>query len=294
MVYSLLGYGCWGIFPLYWKLFVAAAPLEVVCHRVLWSLGILCGLVLWLGQWEQVRRTLGNPRRLALLFISASALSVNWGLFIAAVKMERVVETGLGYFLCPIVSVFFAFLFLRERLHRLQAAAVALAFAGVVLFGWNLGQIPWIAIGLAFSFALYGLLRKTVPVDPMPGLLLETLLMTPIALGIVTVMGQRGETVFGVSWGWTLLFMSGGVVTTLPLIWFGKAAKLLPLATLGILQYVTPCMQLLVGVVIFREPFSLREGSAFVLIWIAIGLYLWPMLRRGGGRAEEIVVMEDL
>ena len=294
MIYSLLVYGCWGIFPLYWKLFSAAVPLEVVCHRVLWSLGVLLALVLWSGEWREVWQTLGSPRRLLLLFTSAVALSVNWGFFVAAVKVNRVVETGFGYFLCPLVSVFFAFLFLGERLHRLQKAAVVLAFAGAVFFGWNLGQVPWIAIGLAVTFGLYGLLRKTVPVSPLPGLFLETLLMAPLALGAVMLMAHRGEAMFGTSRGWTLLFMSGGVVTTLPLLWFNRAAKLLPLSTLGILQYLTPCLQLLEGVVIFREPFTLRAGIAFLLIWAAIGLYLWPMLRRGGVKEKEIAVMDEM
>lgn len=259
---------------MYWKPFRGVSPLEVISHRVIWSLLLLGILVFAFREGAEVRSLLRNGKRLGVLFLTASLLSVNWGLFIYAVGIGQVVQSSLGYFLNPLVSIVLAFVFLRERLTGWQVAAVILAAAGAAHFGWHIGTVPWIAIGIALSFALYGLLRKIVAVSPLVGMLVETALMTPAALGLIAFFAARGQAGFGSELSLTLLFLGAGVVTTLPLLWFNKAAKLLRLSTLGFLQFLTPTLQLLVGVCVFHEPFSHRAAVSFALIWSGIGLYL--------------------
>ncbi len=267
---------------MYWKPFSGVSPLEVISHRVIWSLLFLGILVFAFRQGGEVRSVLRNGRRLAVLFLTATLLSVNWGLFIYAVGIGQVVQSSLGYFLNPLVSIVLAFVFLRERLTGWQIAAVVLAAAGAAHFGWHIGTVPGITIGIALSFALYGLLRKIVAVSPLVGLLVETALMAPAALGLMAFFSARGQAAFGGTPVLTLLFLGAGVVTTLPLLWFNKAAKLLPLSTLGFLQFLTPTLQLLVGVLVFHEPFSGRDAVSFALIWAGIGLYLLTLWKSPG------------
>lgn len=279
LIYALLAYASWGLLPLYWKPFGSASPLEIVSHRVIWSLILLAVLAVMFRQLDEMRAVLRNGKRLAVLVLTASLLSVNWGLFIYGVVSGQVVQTSLGYFLNPLVSILMAFLFLKERLSSMQTVAVVLAACGVLHFGWYLGSLPWIALGLAFSFALYGLLRKIVAVTPLIGLLIETLVMAPAALALIWSLSSEGRAEFGSSTRLTILFLGAGVVTTLPLLWFNSAAKLLRLSTMGFLQYLAPTLQLLVGVIVFEEPFTNREAISFALIWTAIGIYLYSLLR---------------
>ncbi len=278
-IYALLAYASWGLLPLYWKPFAQASPLEVVSHRVVWSLLLLAVLVVIFGQLEEMRSVLGNRRRLSVLICTASLLGVNWALFIYGVVSGQVVQTSLGYFLNPLVSILLAFLFLRERLNLVQTLAVFLAACGVAHFGWHLGELPWIALSLAFSFGLYGLLRKIVVVTPLVGLLIETAVMTPPALAIIWSLSNQSRVGFGTSAHLTLLFLGAGVVTTLPLLWFNSATKLLRLSTMAFLQYLAPTLQLLVGVIVFKEAFTCREAISFALIWTAIAVYLYSLLR---------------
>ena len=266
---------------MYWKFFGGVSPLEIVSHRVLWSVLLLALLVAASQQLRELVAVLRNVRHLAILLLTASLLSANWGIFIYGVLSGHVVETSLGYFLNPLISILLALVFLKERMNRWQTAAVVLAACGVAHFGWHLGHFPWIALGLASTFGLYGLLRKVVRVSPLVGLLVETALMTPVALAMIALLAGHGQTAFETSQ--VFLFASMGVITTLPLLWFNKAAKLLRLSTMGLLQYLVPTLQLLVGVVIFHEPFTSREGISFVLIWAAIAIYLSSHLRERTG-----------
>lgn len=276
-LYALLAYASWGVFPLYWKLLAGTSPLEIIGHRVLWSLFFLLVLVAFFQQMGELRQVLTNKAQLGILLLTATLLSTNWGLFIYGVISNHVVQTSFGYFLNPLVTILFGFLFLKERLTRLQWVAVAIAACGVLLFGITLGRFPWIAVGLAVTFAFYGLLRKIVAVSPLVGLLAETMLM---GLPAIFVVWSYAETTqFGSSLTMNLLFIGAGVVTTLPLIWFNSAAKLLPLSTMGFLQYVAPTLQLLIGIFVFRESFSTQEAMSFGLIWAAIGLYLYTLWR---------------
>jgi rarD protein len=192
------------------------------------------------GQGQETREVLRDSKRLLVLALTATLLSVNWGLFIYGVLSAQVVETSLGYFLNPLVSILLALLFLKERLSLVQSAAVLLAVCSVAQFGWFLGRPPWIALSLALTFGLYGLLRKTIAVSPLVGLLIETALMAPAALAVVLILSNQGRAAFGSSAKLSLLFFGAGVVTTLPLLWFNSATKLLRLSTMGFLQYWRP------------------------------------------------------
>lgn len=279
LFYAVLAFVSWGLFPLYWKAFSSASPWETLSHRAVWSLAVLAALVWLSSQTREAAAVLRSPRRLSLLLLTGSLLSANWTLFIYGVISGQVVQTSLGYFLTPLINILLAFLFLRERLTPWQTVAVVLASAGVLHFGWHLGTFPWIAVGLAITFGFYGLLRKVVAVNPLTGLLVETAWMTPFALVILAGVNRGGTQTFGTTPWLTLLFLGAGIITTLPLLWFNSAAKLLPLSTMGFLQFLAPCLQLAVGVLVFREPFTTRDAISFVLIWCAIGIYVVTLLR---------------
>lgn len=214
-----------------------------------------------------------------MLFLTATLLSCNWGLYIYGVNSNRVVETSLGYYINPLVTVLLGCIFLKERLHRGQQMAVLLAAFGVGYFIWQLGTIPWIGLGLAITFAFYGLLRKVVQAGPLVGLAVETLLITPVVLLFVGYLAAQGHSHFGETPLKTLLFMGAGVATSLPLLWFNNAAKRLPLSTLGFFQYLAPSLALLLGVFLYGEPFTLAHGITFSCIWVALAIYSVTSLR---------------
>ncbi len=280
ILYALLAYGAWGLFPIYWKGFGAIPPAEVISHRLIWSLAFLFLLVTARRQLGECLQILRTPRLLGILLLTATLLSFNWGLFVHGVNTAQVVETSLGYFIVPLVNVLLGCVILRERLSRAQAFAVLLAVAGVVCFGWHLWKIPWIALGIAATFGLYGLLRKMAPVAPLPGLVVETALMAPVAAALIITLGAHGSMHFLDSPTLTLLFLGGGIVTAFPLIWFISAAKLLPLSVLGFFQYLAPTLQLSVGVFLYHEKFARHEALAFGLIWAAIAIFLRSSRRR--------------
>lgn len=279
LLYAVLAFVSWGVFPLYWKPFAGVVPWETLSHRVIWSFVVLAAAVFAMGQMREALAVLKTPRRAGVLLLTSTLLSTNWALFIYGVISGQVVQASLGYFLNPLVNILLAFLFLKERLTRLQTAAVVLAACGVLHFGWHLGRFPWIAVGIAITFGLYGLLRKVVAVTPLVGLFVETGLITPVALAILITQAATSDPVFGDSLGLTALFLGGGIITALPLFWFNSAAKLLPLSTMGFLQFMSPSLQLACGVLIFHEPFTSREGISFALIWCAVVIYLVTMLR---------------
>lgn len=278
--YALLSYGAWGILPVYWKGFGSASLVEVISHRLVWSFVFLGILIVWRGEIRECLRILRTPRLLGVLCVTALLLSTNWGLFVLGVNSGRIVESSLGYFINPLVNVLLGCAVLRERLTRAQTVAVVLAAAGVLVFGWHLGHVPWIALGLAGTFGLYGLIRKMVPIHPLPGLFMETVVILPVAVAVAALFVMRGNAHFPGSAGMTALFVSAGVITAIPLLWFNAAAKLLPLTIMGFLQYLAPTLQLLVGVVVYRESFTLRHMLAFGLIWMAIAIFLGAAARR--------------
>lgn len=238
---------------------------------MLWSL-VFLSLILTLQRRLPELRKLPSRQILGLL-ATALLLSLNWGLYIYGVNTNRIVETSLGYFINPLVSVMLGFIVLKERLYRGQQIAVVLASIGVGYFIWQFGAIPWIALGLAGTFALYGLLRKMVTAAPMVGLTIETALMTPVALLIIGYEGVTGTGYFGSSLGLTLLFIGAGVATSMPLLWFNNAAKRLSLATLGFCQYIAPSIQLVLGVFLYQESFTQTHLVSFSFIWAALLIY---------------------
>lgn len=272
-IYALLAYSSWGLLPVYWKLLQQSHAVEILCHRIIWSLVFLSGLLLLQRRQAELQALFKSPKHLGWLLGSAALLTCNWGIYIYGVNTARVVETSLGYFINPLVSVLLGFVFLKERLHRGQQLAVGLAAIGVSYFVWQWGAVPWIALGLAGTFAFYGLVRKVVAIAPMVGLAVETLLVTPIALLAVSYWGITGAGTFGVSGSTTLLLIGAGIVTSLPLLWFNNAAKRLRLSTLGICQYLAPSLQLILGVFLYSEPFTPTHMVTFGCIWTALLLY---------------------
>jgi chloramphenicol-sensitive protein RarD len=255
--------------------------LEVVAHRMAWGLVAVAAWVTLRARWADVRAVASRPRTVARLAGSGALISVNWLLYIWAVVHDQVVEASLGYFVNPLVNVVLGVLVLRERLNRAQRIAVALAAAGVALLTLAHGRLPWIALALAISFGLYGLARKTVGADAVVGLLWETALMTPLAAAYLVVLGQRGTGAFGPSHpGTSALLALGGPVTAVPLALFAQGARALPLSTVGFLQYLSPSLQFLLAVLVFREPFTPAHAVTFAFIWAALAILTWDLRRR--------------
>ncbi|PZO39977.1 MAG: EamA family transporter RarD [Shackletoniella antarctica] len=281
-IYALLAYSTWGLLPIYWKFFGATSAVEVLSHRMIWSAVFLVGILLVQRRLSDLTMLLRSPRKVLVLLLTASLLTFNWGLYIYGVNSDRVVEASLGYYINPLVTVLLGFIFLKERLYRGQQVAVALAVVGVGYFIWQLGTVPWIALSLAISFAFYGLLRKVVAVAPLAGLAVETLLITPLVLLVVSWLAVSGQGHFGESLPMTLLFIGAGVATSMPLLWFNKAAKRLTLATLGFFQYLAPSLSLLLGVFVYGEPFTSVHVVTFSCIWAALLLYSVTAMRMRG------------
>ena len=280
-------YLVWGTLPLYFRLMHAVSPAEIVACRTLFSLPVCLVLAAALGQLREVGAVLASPRRLAPLFASAGFIATNWMIYVLAVAQGHVLATSLGYYINPLVNVVIGTLFLGERLAPRQWAAVSLAAVAVALLAWGARDMLWISLTLAFSFALYGLVRKLAPVAALPGLTIETLVLTPIALGWLA-WGDHGPhgLVFGQAWGESLLLAAAGVITAVPLFLFAEAARRLDLSTLGFVQYLTPTLVFIIGIALFHEPLRPLQLGCFGLIWLAIALYTWDLVarRRAAGR----------
>ncbi len=283
--YGLAAFLSWGAIPFYFKAVAAVPSLEVLAHRVVWSLGFLLLLTLSRGRWTEFRALFRSRRTQLTLMLTTCLIATNWGVFIWAVAHERLVEASLGYFITPLFNVLLGFVFLRERLRPFQLVAVVLAAAGIAWMTVHLGQLPLISVALAVSFGFYGLLRKQVPASGVQGLTAETLMLSPVAVAWLLWQARQGELVFlQGNIRLDILLFAAGVITALPLIWFAEGARRLRLATLGFLQYLAPSCQLLLAVAVFGEPFTRDHGVSFGLIWIALGIYsidtAWGMRRR--------------
>lgn len=281
-------FAVWGLFPLYWRQLEAIASLQVTAHRIAWCTLFVVGFLVWRNGLRWLPETLSKPHAAPLLLASSVMISINWVLYIWAVNAGYVVETALGYFINPLVNVMLGVLVLRERLNPRQWFAVALAAAGVAWLTWSVGRLPWIALTLAFSFGTYGLIRKLVSVESVPGLGVESLIMFLPALGFIAWAEYTGTGGFGrVGRYEDALLIFAGVMTALPLIWFAYGARRIPLSLVGILQYLAPTLQLLIGVFLFGEPFSSQQLIGFGCIWAALGIYavdgLWRIRMRGYG-----------
>jgi chloramphenicol-sensitive protein RarD len=273
-LYATLAYGTWGVLPVYWKALAGVPLVEVLAHRVFGTVIFSALLLAGLRRTGELGDALRSPRERASLLASGVLIAVNWGVFIWAVGAGRIVETSLGYYLNPLVNVLLGTVFLRERLRRAQGISVALAGAGVLVMLVSHGELPWIALALAVSFGLYGLLHKLTHVRPIAGLALETAALAPAALAYLCFATEPpgGALVTAGSLPRTLLVLAGPV-TALPLLWFASAARRLRLSTLGLFQYLAPTLALLVAVLLYGEPFGRAHAAAFALIWAALALY---------------------
>jgi chloramphenicol-sensitive protein RarD len=276
--FALGAYVAWGVFPLYFKALRSVSPLEILAHRVVWSTVLLGAMVLLRRRWAEYRRPFASLRTLAVYLLSTALVTTNWLLYIWGITSGHALDASLGYFITPIVSVLLGLLFLGERLRPRQTAAVALAAAGVLMLVARLGAIPWLALGLALSFGGYGLVRKKAAIDPVVGLLVETSLVAPFGAVLIIARAADGTGQLGASPLVTTLLLLAGLVTALPLIWFAHGVRSLPLSTMGLLQYISPTLQLLCAVLLFHEPFTRAHAAAFGCIWAALALYTFDAL----------------
>ncbi|OKK06895.1 protein rarD [Streptomyces sp. CB03234] len=273
-------YGMWGLVPLFWPLLKPAGAVEILAHRMVWSLAVVGVALLALRRWGWIRELLRQPRKLGLITVAAAVITVNWGLYIWAVNSGQVVEASLGYFINPLVTIAMGVLLLQERLRPAQWAAVGTGLAAVVVLAVGYGRPPWISLILAFSFAIYGLVKKKVNIGGLESLAAETAVQFLPALAFLLWLGSQGSAHFGTEGaGHAALLAATGVVTAAPLVCFGAAAIRVPLSTLGLLQYLAPVFQFLLGVVYFNEAMPPERWAGFSLVWLALTVLTWDALR---------------
>lgn len=274
VLYAALAYVIWGLMPIYFKQLAAVDAFEVVTHRTLWALVFLIGVLTVLRRWAWLLDASRQPRLLAMFVLSALLLSANWSIYVWAVQNAHVLDSSLGYFILPLVNVALGFVFFHERPRFGQWLAVAVAATSVVWLTLQAGRLPWVALLVAGSFGSYGLLRKVAKLGALEGLALETLMLAPFALGLLAWWAWHGQGALvqgdPVTMGWLLL---AGPLTAIPLLLFAAGARRIPMATLGLLQYISPSLQMLLGVWLYGEPFEPGRAIGFYLIWIALVLY---------------------
>ncbi|MEU5571300.1 EamA family transporter RarD [Streptomyces coeruleorubidus] len=273
-------YGMWGLVPLFWPLLKPSGALEILAHRMVWSLVFVGAALLVLRRWAWAGELLRQPRRLGLVAVAATFITLNWGLYIWSVNSGHVVEASLGYFINPLVTIAMGVLLLKERLRPVQWLAVGTGGAAVVVLTVGYGRPPWISLGLAFSFATYGLVKKKLNLGGVESLAAETVVQFLPALGFLVWLTARGDSTFTTEGaGHAALLASAGIVTALPLVCFGAAAIRVPLSTIGLLQYLTPVFQFLLGVFYFGEAMPPERWAGFALVWLALTLLTWEALR---------------
>jgi len=288
IIYVVLAYVSWGLLPLYWKYLDAIPAMNILAHRILWSSVFTLTLCLFIKR-EELRKYFFNPKSLVKLAITGILVSTNWGVFIYAVNSGQLIEAALGYFINPLVCIVLGMVFLGEKLNKTQLAAFFLAMVGVAYLTINFGRFPWIAIFLALSFGTYGLLKKKMNYDSMSALAVETTLVAPIALGylifgaVIQLPLNDGAAIqFPVfltqHYSIMIMLVFSGVITALPLYWFGMAAVKIPLYSVGFFQYIAPSMKLFIGVYLFHEIFSVTHVVSFLLIWAGLALYIGDMI----------------
>jgi chloramphenicol-sensitive protein RarD len=287
---GLTAYALWGLFPLYFPLLEPAGDLEIVAHRVLWSLVFVGLLLTVVRRWSLVRAAATDRRTVLVLAVAAVLIAANWLIFVYGVNSGHVVETSLGYFINPLVSVLLGVVVFAERLRPLQWTAVGIAALAVVVLTVDYGRPPWIALSLAGTFGFYGVMKKLVRVEAAPGLFLETALVALPAAAVLAVLHADGEGTFGhVSTGHSLLLVLSGVATAIPLLLFAAATRRIPLSTVGLLQYLTPTMHLVIGVFVYHEPMPPVRLAGFVLVWAALVAFTVDSLRHARAASRRSV-----
>ncbi|MDQ3511404.1 MAG: EamA family transporter RarD [Pseudomonadota bacterium] len=272
---AVAAFVAWGVMPLFWHLLKAVPSLQIVMHRIVWSAVLVSAWLLWTQGRGWLRSALARPRAAWMLALSGVLISFNWGLYIWSVNAGHVVDASLGYFMNPLVNVLFGVAMLGERMDRVQWTSVILAALGVAWLTWQHGQPPWIAIGLAVSFGLYGLVRKLAAADAVAGHGVECLYLLVPAVAVLLWFESQGGGGFGPGWGMgvSLLLVIGGALTALPLIGFAYALQRVPLSVVGVMQYIAPSLQLLIGVLVFGEPFGMDRAVGFMLIWAGLAIF---------------------
>ncbi|MGQ4728470.1 EamA family transporter RarD [Streptomyces sp. Ju416(a)] len=280
LLYGIGAYGMWGLVPLFWPLLEPSGAIEILAHRMVWSLGVVAVALLFVRRWAWIGELVRDRRKLGLISVAAATISVNWGLYIWAVNNGHVVEASLGYFINPLVTIALGVLLLGERLRPAQWAAVAISVAAVLVLAIGYGKPPWVSLVLAFSFATYGLVKKKVNMGGLESLAAETAVLFVPALGFLLWLAATGESTFTAGGtGHGFLLAATGIVTALPLICFGAAAIRVPLSTLGLLQYLAPVFQFGLGVLYFHEAMPPERWAGFALVWLALSLLTWDALR---------------
>ncbi len=292
VLYAALSYLMWGVVPIYWKLVQHVSSGEILAQRIFWSFIFMLGLLLVTRKWyayvDFVKEIVKKPKLFVLLFIASVLVSANWGIFIWAVNQGNILETSLGYYINPLISVLLGVIVLKERLSGAQILAFLLAGIGVLTLALHFGTIPWVSLSLALTFGLYGLAKKMIKVESAIGLTLETMVITPFALIYLIYMAFHSQTQFFISVSTSLLLVGGGVVTALPLLFFAKGAQKVSLSMLGILQYIAPTLSLMVGVFLYDETFTQAHLVAFIFIWLALIIYTLSVTKWGQVRSERM------
>lgn len=272
--YGIGAYVLWGFFPIYWKFLHVVPALQVIGHRIGWSFAVLLVYILATRQWQEFRSVAFNMKTILMYAVAGILLSINWLIYVWGVNAGFIVETSLGYFINPLLSVLMGVIFLRERLRPTQWIPVVIAAIGVIYLTTVYGRLPWIALSLALSFGFYGLVKKLAPLGSLYGLTLETGIVFPIALIYLVFLQAKGAGAFLHSGSTVDLFLMGaGIVTTIPLLMFASAAKQIPLTMVGILQYIAPTLQFLIGVFVYKEPFDQAHLIGFGIVWVALVIF---------------------
>lgn len=280
LLFAISAYFIWGIFPLYWKMLDKIPATQILAHRIVWSF-VFLAIVIFISRNRKFLQYLKNKRIMLLLTASAILIAANWGIYIYAVNSNQIVEASLGYYINPIVNIALGMIFLNEKLNRIQTLAVLFALAGLVYLTIEVGRLPVISLLLAITFGLYALVRKKANLQSMAGLLIETMILVPVALIYLWAVDYSGNGAFmhqPALTNWLLVL--AGPVTAIPLFLFGIAAPKIPLSTMGFIQYFSPTIQLIIAVVVFNENFSHANLISFVLVWIGLALYSYSLLRQ--------------
>ncbi|MFC1922551.1 EamA family transporter RarD [Chloroflexota bacterium] len=286
--YGIGAYLIWGFFPIYLKALQGVPSLQIMFHRVLWAFLFVALLIIIRQDWPSLKESIQKPRILLTYTMTASLLAVNWLIYIYGINSGQVVETSLGYFINPLVSVALGVVILHERLRPMQWFPIGLAAIGVLYLTLQYGSLPWIALGLAFSFGLYGLFKKISPLNALHGLTLETgILFIPAVLYLLFAESQASGSFGHLDMDVTILLAFSGVVTALPLLLFTRAARSIPLSLLGILQYIAPTIQFLLGIFLYQEAFTLTRLVGFAIIWLALAIFTFEGLYERRNRAAE-------
>jgi len=280
IAYALACYLLWGLFPIFWKTITGVPAVNVLAHRIVWSFIFLLIWVLITDRQTFISYA-KQPRLLLRLGLAGFVVSANWGIYIYAVASNHIIEAGLGYYINPLVNVFLGYIFLKERLATMQKIAVVLAVIGVAYFTISYGKFPWISLALATTFGLYGLLKKKARLESMPALTIETMMVCPFALAFLIYTAESSAAIpfFPSSATTSILLIVSGIVTAIPLFWFGKSAQVIPLSTMGFIQYLCPTLQLLLGIFVYNETFGIEYFICFTFVWAGLAFYIISILK---------------